>query len=342
MISNVLITTDDDNKNPVIGYEYNLWGIKADRIAGKEKLLYTGRIFLDVRKEFKSTHDEDEHWFFSKEVIEDGQVLRIQGSDKPSLEVKHHQTEDYYVTLKLGNKWSRFYYQDILNEEKSEVGKDVGCEECNFSEQIYLPEEDWIITLYFEIKPYYKFPKIDAEDEDAPIITDSLTNDMISSANIPDSIKSNNELGEQKDQSEEEIYVVSTHKMPEINKEEGSRAPMKVSFSPTRYYPKSTEVDDKFTDAPIPLVPSSTDISYHVLFRIMPTAYEEFEDVQEIGILYRETYQENGKTRYLVGHSRTLEEARNVADKMQGIGYRNLYIASYREGNLQKYAERIK
>lgn len=341
---------EEDTKNPVIGYQYNLWGIKADRLSGDDELLYTGRIFLDVRKEFKSSYDKDEHWFFSKEVIRDGEVVKLQGSDKSTIELKHDMTSDYYVTLKMGNKWSRFYYQDILNQEKNEVGKDVGCEECNFSEQIYLPEQDWIITLYFEIKPHYKFPKVDTEEDkeetqsliaEVSTETDPATEAIIKIAESKETIATDASSPETTEK-EEEVIVLSTHRLPEITSSINDKGEIqKVTFNPTRYYPKSEVKEDKYKDAPIVSIPANVEKSYHILFRIMPTPYERFDDLKHLGTLYRETYKENGKTRYMVGDASTIEYARSIAKELQNLGYRNLFIAEYQNGNLQKYVERI-
>lgn len=312
----VMNTAPPPSSNPIIGYQYNLWGLQAHKIGGNDLLDFTGRIYLDIRKDYKTTYDRDEHWFYSKEKFKDGEVKRFQGYHKTTVQTKHQNTEDYYIALKLGNKSSRFYYDDIISNDDTLVGAEVGCTSCNFSEELYLEQEDWIIRVYFELRPLYTYPieKTKASDEDTDLLT---TMDAMASAN-------------------ENIApsIVSKRKRIEKTEENYGKATF-VSLTTS-----SANSSDKNINAPIVEVRHSSSLSYHVLFKIMPTPFEEFADLKDIGHLYRETYTPSGKTRYLLGHCLTLDEAKNLATKMNEKGYENLFIAQYQNGSLQKYIER--
>jgi hypothetical protein len=304
--------SNSSDDNPVIGYQYNLWGIHAQRLSGAETLEFSGKMFLDLRKEYKASFDKDEYWFLSRAIFTDNQVHKFQGYTRASIAVKHDKTKDYHFSVKLGPKWSQYYYDDILSNENHFIGKEIGCSNCNFSQELYLAKEDWLLTLYFEIRPFYKNP-IEFK-----------------------------EIEEEEEIEVEEFPAIASIYQPIVGRapiDQKKLAQTKMVFQSNKKLPKN-ETADQLENAPIPSIYVKDELSYHVLFKIRPTPYEEYSDLNHLGQLYRETYTDSGKTRYLLGDCKDLAAAKKLVTAMNNLGYKNLFIAEYRMGSLSKYVER--
>jgi hypothetical protein len=88
------------------------------------------------------------------------------------------------------------------------------------------------------------------------------------------------------------------------------------------------------TAPPIQEVVKKDVVSYHILFRVLDNPDQDFEDLKKVGELFRETFDEMGSSRYLVGDTSDLEEARKLLKKVQKAGYNAAMIAEYRNGEL--------
>lgn len=139
----------------VKGYTYNLVALKGESIGGASTLDFSGRIFLDGRKGYKANFKKKEHFNFENFTLTDGKVYKIPGEEKVSTLIKHKATKDYYVALKLGNAWSQYYYEDIMENRLVNVGSEIGLKNCNFKKEMFDYDNSWRVTAYFEIKPIY-------------------------------------------------------------------------------------------------------------------------------------------------------------------------------------------
>lgn len=81
------------------------------------------------------------------------------------------------------------------------------------------------------------------------------------------------------------------------------------------------------------------EVSYHILFRVLGKATEDFPELRHIGPLYRETFDDNGTTRYLIGNSLDIEGARKLINLVKDAGYKSSYIAEYQHGKLSRYID---
>lgn len=77
-------------------------------------------------------------------------------------------------------------------------------------------------------------------------------------------------------------------------------------------------------------------VSYHILFRVLPNPYEKFDDLKQFGPLYRETFDAKGNSRYLIGNTDDLIEARKLLEKVKKAGYGASMVAEYINGKLSK------
>lgn len=140
----------------VVGYEYNIWALKADRLSGDGDYEFTGRIFLDKRKQFKSTYDKKEHAYLYKEVLQDGEIHYFNKKNKSSKFMRSKHIGDYYMAFKCGREWTHHKLEDIVKHKNENVGEEVNCETCNYQKRIFDIEKDWVITTYYEIRPIYR------------------------------------------------------------------------------------------------------------------------------------------------------------------------------------------
>jgi len=143
----------------VIGYKYNLWAIKATSLCDDQTYSFTGRIFLDKRKTYKSTFDKGEHTFMYKFEFKNGETHFFGGNQDFSEVIKYDDIKNYYIALKFDRDWIHHTYDDIIKVQNFSAGKEVGCNSCNFSKVIYSKENTWMFTLFYEIKPIYKNKK---------------------------------------------------------------------------------------------------------------------------------------------------------------------------------------
>ena len=77
-------------------------------------------------------------------------------------------------------------------------------------------------------------------------------------------------------------------------------------------------------------------ISYHILFRVLPDAYQKFDDLKHLGPLYRETYDAKGNSRYLIGNTDSKSEATKLLAAVKKAGYPASFIAEYINGQLSQ------
>lgn len=77
-------------------------------------------------------------------------------------------------------------------------------------------------------------------------------------------------------------------------------------------------------------------VSYHILFRVLPNPYEKFDELKQFGPLYRETFDKNGNSRYLIGNTDDIKEAKSLLEKVKKAGYGASMVAEYVNGQLSK------
>ena len=78
------------------------------------------------------------------------------------------------------------------------------------------------------------------------------------------------------------------------------------------------------------------EITYHILFRVLDNPFEEFPDLEELGPLFRETFDDKGNSRYLIGNTDDLQEAEMMLQKVKDAGFKASFIAEYKNGKLHK------
>lgn len=156
---------NENVENTVIGYTYNLHKIKAHRFGGDETIKLSGRVFLDPRTKYSPKHKSEEHWYFYRYEFKHHDIFEIPGKKAISKIVKHDKTKDYFVALKFINQWRQHSYTDIMDNVNVSAGHEVGCEECNFKNEIYDITGNWMFTVYYEIKPIYKDENLKTVEE---------------------------------------------------------------------------------------------------------------------------------------------------------------------------------
>lgn len=77
-------------------------------------------------------------------------------------------------------------------------------------------------------------------------------------------------------------------------------------------------------------------VSYHILFRVLPNPYEQFDDLKKFGPLYRETFDAKGNSRYLIGNTDDINVAKQLLEKVKKAGYPASFVAEYVNGQLSK------
>lgn len=81
------------------------------------------------------------------------------------------------------------------------------------------------------------------------------------------------------------------------------------------------------------------EITYHILFRVLDNPYEEFPELLTIGPLFRETFNNQGDSRYLIGVSKRIEDARVLLQQIKKAGFKSSFIVEYKNGELWKIIE---
>jgi len=76
---------------------------------------------------------------------------------------------------------------------------------------------------------------------------------------------------------------------------------------------------------------------YHVLIKVLDNPNERFDELKELGPLYKETFEESGTTRYLIGESYSYKEIKELVIKLKDYGFENCMIAKYQKGKLKSY-----
>jgi len=302
----------------LIGYEYNLWGVKAENKNGASEYEYTGRIFLDKRKGYKANFQEDEHFFFFKEKFTNGQIFKVPGSGEATRFINKAHINEYYVALKFGPQWKHHQLRDILENLDASVGLDVGCSDCNFAKGYYDLEKDWALTVYYNIKPIFKDSDLSYEEMAAELLA---------------------ALNEKEGFGETEEVIVAESK-PVVKEAPQPVIEKPVVSKPVPTPPVSNPEPARVVESiPIPVIVNQNNKSYHVLFRVLTNADQTFDDLTHLGPMFKETFDANGSTRYLIGNCSTQEEARSLEQKVNQAGYNATILASYKNGQLGKYID---
>ncbi len=301
----------------LIGYEYNLWGVKAENRVGSSEYEYTGRLFLDKRQDYKATHDEDEHFFFFKKKFANEEVFKIPGSGKSTKFISKGKIDKYYVALKFGPQWKHHQLRDILKNIDQNVGADVGCKDCNYKKNYYDLETDWSLTVYYRIKPIFKETETSDSQMAKTLLLALSEKEGFSDVAV---VEQKTKIGPPKKidtKLKEEKKVISMAELPVNNVEEKPEIIFK----------------------PIPEIIEQNLNSYHVLFRVLNDPHQTFDDLTHLGPLYKETFDDKGSTRYLIGNSTSLEEAKALEQKVKAAGYNSTILAAYKNGQLKDYID---
>ena len=99
---------------------------------------------------------------------------------------------------------------------------------------------------------------------------------------------------------------------------------------------KESKPETKKPKPQIEEVVKSEVISYHILFRVLDNPFETFDELKSIGPLYRETFDDKGNSRYLIGNTDNINEARSLLAKVKEAGYKASFVAEYKDGSLNK------
>lgn len=133
------------------------------------------------------------------------------------------------------------------------------------------------------------------------------------------------------DAQEKSVVVVET--------ENKKPAEVKVKQAPKETKEKPKEAPKTEVKSPIKEVIKSDVVSYHILFRVLNDPYQTFDDLKHIGPLFRETFDDKGNTRYLVGNTKTIEEARKLLASVKDAGYQAAFVAEYLNGALRRVVQ---
>ena len=307
----------------LIGYEYNLWGVKAQNKAGNATYEYTGRIFLDKRKEYRATFKEDEHFYFFKEKFSNGQVFKIPGSQKNTQFINKESTQDYYIALKFGPQWKHHQLRDILENMDGSVGTDVGCKECNYKKNFYDLKNDWSLTVYYQIKPIFK----DTDQSDS-----EMAAAMLKALDVKEGF-----LKSQGFEEPEPVIAAEVKTQTPITSK--PTVPLPTASKPTVSNTAPVVTSPSVETAEVPQIIIQEQDTYHVLFRVLNDPNQTFDDLSYLGQVYKETFDSRGSTRYLIGNSTSFEEAKILEQKVRAAGYKSTILASYKNGQLKDYID---
>ncbi len=284
-----------DQSDHVIGYKYNLWSLKATSLNGEKSYSFSGRIFLDKRKNFKTHYSKSEHSYLYKHKFRDGEIFHFNGRHHYTEVKEYDQTKDFYIALKFDREWVHHSYEDILESISKQEGSEIGCETCNFSMTTYDVKRNWAFTLFYEIRPIYK------EGYEPTVYTVEEVADNLPSERVE---LEKNILIEKK--------VVSERR--ELSKE--------------AFANNNTGIEN---------LSYSKGKIYHVLIKVLDNPNERFDELKDLGPLYKETFEESGTTRYLIGESYSYKEIKELVVKLKDYGFENCMIAKYQNGQLKSY-----
>jgi len=120
---------------------------------------------------------------------------------------------------------------------------------------------------------------------------------------------------------------------------ESAKSPMTGIVTPDLKSPTLRDEDHTVTmprKTQIKAIKKDGKLSYHILFRVLDNPYETFDDLKPFGQLYRETFDNKGNSRYLIGDTSSLIEAAILLKKVKQAGYPISFIAEYKNGNFVK------
>lgn len=406
----------------VIGYSYNLYAIQATRLnpnipCGDCNI--KGGTLLDPRKSYTSGFERDEYFLDDKKILAENEVFKIPGYFRNS-EVKKRDIEKYFMAFKLGNQWKNHHYDEIIEHSFRNQGASVGCNNCNFKNELFDDENNCIIHAYYEIRPIYK-DGIGPQPQD--IITKNSTTDLntdnvdvkgvqlrgqidqandrlikayekLSNDNISrnartnllldaNSIYSDNVeiIKSANDNYQEKIAVIVKDNIQFIESADYISAAYDAFLNEVEYITnkkynkydskrKLKEVSNKYFNlaSKIPFenkaqanqesksiqeikretrgegdriepIADSDKISYHVLFKVIGNPDETFNELKGIGDLYRETFNDLGTTRYLMGSSDNPRHLKKYITPLKNKGYNSCYIVEYKNATLYRYYE---
>lgn len=124
-----------------------------------------------------------------------------------------------------------------------------------------------------------------------------------------------------------------------ITKEDDTIEQMVAIVPTAQEHASSADPEQEATPKQIEEVINSTVVSYHILFRVLDNPYETFDELKGIGTLYRETYDKEGNSRYLIGNTDDIKVARQLLVEVKNAGYATSFIAEYKNGQLNKVIE---
>lgn len=79
--------------------------------------------------------------------------------------------------------------------------------------------------------------------------------------------------------------------------------------------------------------------TYHILFRVLDNPYQVFPYLEKLGPLYRETFDRQGNSRYLIGEETSIKKARKLLKKVKKSGYPSSIIVEYVNGEMMGAVE---
>lgn len=123
-----------------------------------------------------------------------------------------------------------------------------------------------------------------------------------------------------------------------LDKDANKATPPVETSQPTEPIVEKPKSDEKPKEQ-IQEVIKSDVVSYHILFRVLDNPYEKFDDLKQFGPLYRETFDDKGNSRYLIGNTDDLKVAQMLLDKVKKAGYAASRVAEYVNGQLSRIVD---
>jgi len=164
-------------------------------------------------------------------------------------------------------------------------------------------------------------------------IKDKEENDRMKKAAEEEKIKKEKEMEQMKKEKEMKEKEMKEKEMKEKQKTKKN----KKSNSKTKVEKQSnTASNNKPSDGTIKNVEDRMDVSYHVLFRVLKDPNQTFPDLNSLGQIYKETFTWEGTTRYLLGDMDSVEEAKQLLDKVIAKGYKAAFVAKYSSGRFMR------
>lgn len=163
---NGLISQEKSNDKKVIGYAYNLYAVKAQKLEKSKpygKCKIPGGLLLDPRKSYSSSFDKDEYFSDDAKVIKENEVMQLPGYFRMS-KIYKPDIKNYYISTKMANQWTNHDYEEIIAYENERVGEDIGCQNCNFFKHYFNDEENCVVTVYYQILPLRDKEELDFQE----------------------------------------------------------------------------------------------------------------------------------------------------------------------------------